>query len=123
MSTAILTAKQLVEDYFTALSGHPKTEQLIDTFVTAPALKKHILDTEVSFPNYKLTPIHIVSEGDIVAVNSTFTGTHKGTFAGIEPTGKTVSIPAMIFYRVNDGKIAEFWMQADMMGGIAQLKS
>ena len=123
MSTATVTAKQFVEDYFAALSGHPKTEQLVDEYVSAPALKKHILDTEASFPNYSLTPIHIVSEGDIVAVNSTFTGTHKGAFAGIEPTGKTVSIPAMIFYQVSEGKIVEFWMQADMMGGIAQLKS
>jgi predicted ester cyclase len=123
MNTATVTTKQVVEDYLKALSGSPKTEQLIDRFVDDPNLKQHILQTEVSFPNYELIPLHIIAEGDIVAVNSTFKASHEGTFAGIKPTGKTVSVGAMIFYRISNGRIAEFWMQVDMMSGIDQLKN
>ena len=123
MSTTTITSKQVVENYFKALSGNPKTEALIDQYVDDPNLKKHILDTETSFPSYKLDPQQIVSEGDMVAVNAIVTAVHRGAFAGIEPTGKSVSIGAMIFYRVSNGRIAQFWMQADMLGGINQLKS
>lgn len=122
MTTASMTAKQVIEDYFRALSGNPKTEQLIDQFVDDPNLKQHILQTEASFPHYELLPHQIVAEGDMVAVNSTFKATHKGTFAGIEPTGKTISMGAMIFYRIENGRIAQFWMQVDMMSGFNQLK-
>jgi predicted ester cyclase len=123
VSTATLSARQVIEDYFKALSGHAKAEQSIDLFVDDPHLKQHILETEASFPSYEVIPLQIVAEGDLVAVNATFKGTHKGTFAGIEPAGKTISIGVMIFYRVSNGRIAQFWMQADMQSGIDQLKN
>ncbi|MBB5057335.1 putative ester cyclase [Granulicella aggregans] len=123
MSTATLTSKQVVEDYFKAFSGKPKTAALIDQWVDDPALKQHILDTEASFPNYELVIHQIVSEGDLVAINATLEAAHHGTFAGIPPTGKHVSVGAMVFYQVSNGRIAKFWMQVDMMGGLAQLKA
>lgn len=122
MSIATLSARQVIEDYIKALAGHPKTEQTIDSFVDDLHLKQHILQTEASFPNCDLVPLQIVAEGDMVAVNATFKGTHKGLFAGIEPTGKTISIGAMIFYRVSNGRIAQFWM-FDMLSCIDQLRN
>ncbi len=123
MSTATITAKQVVEDYIQELMSHPRTPELIDKWVDDPNLKQHILDTDASFPNYQLVIHQMIAEGDIVAINATLEADHKGTFAGIPPTGKHVSVGAMVFYQVSNGRIARFWMQADMMGGIAQLKS
>lgn len=122
MSTATITAKQVIEDYFKAMSGAPKTPELIDQWVDDPNLKHHILDFEAAFANYDLIPHQMVAEGDTVAVNATAKAVHTGTFAGIPPTGKSVSVGAMMFYQVNNGRIAKFWMQADIMSGIAQLK-
>lgn len=116
LSTATITARQVVEDYFKALSGNPKTEALIDQWVDDPNLKKHILKTEASFPDYQLVP------HQIVAVNATVTAVHKGSFAGIEPTGKSISAGAMMFFRIANSRIAQFWMQADIPAIITQLK-
>lgn len=122
MSTATITSKQVVEDYFKALSGKPKTEEVIDQWVDDPHLKQHILQFESSFPDYQLTIEQIVGEDDLVAVSTTVNAIHKGAFAGIEPTGKPITTSAMMFYKVSEGRIAQFWMQADIMTILTQLK-
>jgi steroid delta-isomerase-like uncharacterized protein len=123
MSTATMTSRQAIEEYIKALSESPKTETLIDRFVDDPNLKQHILQFEAAFPGYQVVPQQIVAQEDLVAINATVTAVHKGEFAGIPATGKTVTIGAMMFYQVENGRIKKFWMQADMAGGIAQLKA
>ena len=123
MSTVAIDSKQLVEDYFKALSGHAKTEDVVDRYVSDPALKEHIRQAEAAFPNYELVAHHIVADGDMVAVRATFHGTHKGEFAGIAPAGKTVSAEVMIFYRIHNGRITEHWMQWDVRALIEKLTS
>jgi len=121
MNTVATETKQLILEYFYALSGHRKTERLIDRYVSDPGLKQHISTAEAAFPEYELIPDLIVSESDLVAARCTFRGVHKGQFAGIEPTGKAVSVNLMIFYRISDGKIVEHWMQMDSHGLLDQL--
>jgi predicted ester cyclase len=113
--------KQVLVEYLEALSGKPKTAEIIDKYVVAPALKQHILDFEAGFPNYSGQIEDIVAEGDLVAIRATFEGTHRNEFMGVPPTGKDVTINAMIFYRMQDGKIVDFWMNADMAGLMQQL--
>lgn len=74
-----------------------------------------------AFPDTFLTLDEVISEGDLVSLRFTATGTHKGTFEGIEPTGKTFEISAMGMVRVADGKITEKWVQMDMLGLLQQL--
>ncbi len=47
-------------------------------------------------------------------------GTHRGEFQGIAPTGKRVAVPGVVFYRIADGKIAEFRGQFDRMSLMQQ---
>ncbi len=122
MNTAVTDAKQFVEEYFNALSGQPKTEKLVEQYVSDPSLKEHIRVVEAAFPGYELVPSQTVAEGDTVAVRGTFHGVHKGEFAGVQPTGKSVSGDLMIFYRVNEGRIAEHWLQMDMAGLVERLR-
>ena len=122
MSTVAIDLKQFIQDYITALNGQPKTETLIDRYVSDPKLKEHILQAEAAFPCYALELHQVVADGDLVAVRATFRGVHKGEFAGIAPTGKNVSAEVMIFYQINDGRIAEHWMQWDIGAVIAELK-
>jgi predicted ester cyclase len=122
MNTAITTdAKQLIQDYLNALSGHPKTGELLDQYLTDPGLKEHILQAEAAFPAYELVARQIIAEGDLVAVRATFRGAHKGEFAGIKPTGRWVSFALMIIYRVSDGLIIEHWLQMDVKDLLEQL--
>ncbi|MDQ3908838.1 MAG: ester cyclase, partial [Thermoproteota archaeon] len=62
-----------------------------------------------------------VAEGDRVAVSINLTGTHKGEFQGIPPTGKQISFTAMDILTIIDGKVTEEWATADMMGLMQQI--
>ena len=46
---------------------------------------------------------------------------HSGVFMGVEPTGKTVEIRYMDFWKVVDGKIADNWVMVDFPHVMAQL--
>ena len=46
---------------------------------------------------------------------------HSGTFMGIEPTGKTVEIRYMDFWKVVDGKIVDNWVMVDFPHVMEQL--
>src|SRR5271163_1162973 len=105
MTTTISTTKEFMQDYFHALCGKQKDALLIDKYVSDPALKQHILEVEAAFPGYDLEVHQLLVEGDQAAANLTFRGVHKGLFAGVPPTGKAVATGAMLFYRVEDGKI------------------
>ena len=72
--------KQFVARYLQALSGQPKTPQLVAGYVSDP-------------------------------------------FAGVPATGRSVSAPLMIIYRVGDGRIVEHWMQFDAAAVVTQLQS
>jgi steroid delta-isomerase-like uncharacterized protein len=63
----------------------------------------------------------MVAEGDTVAVRYTMTGTHRGLFAGVSPTGKAVIAQSMAFYRLANGQIVEERAQLDMLGILQQL--
>jgi len=121
MNSLAIDSRQLVQEYFNALSGQPKTEGLVERYVADSGLKEHIRVAEAAFPRYELIPHLIVAESDLVASRCTFRGVHKGEFAGIPPTGKCVSTDFMIFYRVREGKIAEHWMQLDTHDLLEQL--
>jgi predicted ester cyclase len=121
MNSVAIDSKQLIREYLNALSGQPKTEELLDRYISDPGLKEHIQLAENAFPEYELVASLIVAENDLVAARCTFRGVHKGEFAGIQPTGKAVSIDLMIFYRIRDSRIAEHWMQMDSRGLIDQL--
>lgn len=115
------TNKQLITDYLSALSGQAKTPELVARFVSDPDLLAHIAGAEAGFPGYELIPEQMIAEGDLVAMRAVFRGVHRGPFAGLEPTGKTVSAGLMIVYRIAEGRIAQHWMQFDMFGLMGQL--
>lgn len=76
-----------------------------------------------AFPDIEATVENIVAEGDTAAMRVTLRGTHEGEFMGLEPTGESFEAQNMVFTRVADGKIAERWLQPDMLGMLQQLGS
>jgi steroid delta-isomerase-like uncharacterized protein len=74
-----------------------------------------------AFPDFKATIDDIVAEDDKVVIRQTWTGTHKGEFMGVPPTGKSVSIGVIDIIRMADGKCVEHWGQMDSMGMMQQL--
>lgn len=79
---------------------------------------KGILDT---FPDFTVTVDDVFVEGDTAAVRVTQRGTHDGEFMGIEPTGQEFEMQTMAFVRMEGGKVAERWIQPDLLGLMLQL--
>ena len=74
-----------------------------------------------AFPDGHFAVDDVLADGDRVAVRHTFRGTHRGTFLGLAPTGRQVSVSAMVLYRVMGAHIAEGWWTADTLGLVLQL--
>jgi predicted ester cyclase len=64
-----------------------------------------------------------LAEGDLVAFTWTFKGVHNGPFAGLEPTGKQVTLSGINVERMKEGKIVEHWSQFDLAGLMRQIQS
>ena len=122
MNQTLSENKQLIADYLNTLSGQAKTPDLAARFVSDPLLVSHIQEVEAAFPAYELVPEEILAERDLVVVRAVFRGIHRGAFAGIAATGKSVSAGLMIMYRIADGRIAGHWLQFDLFGLLEQLK-
>ena len=49
------------------------------------------------------------------------TGTHKGPFWGIAPTGKKIEILEISIYKVENNLITEQWCMCDEIGRLKQI--
>ena len=66
-----------------------------------------------AFSGFQMNVEAIASEGDMVIVRLTMTGTHVGEFMGIPPSGKEVRVPVCDWTRVRGGKAVEHWGVTD----------
>jgi steroid delta-isomerase-like uncharacterized protein len=87
----------------------------------ADGFKQVTMMFRTAFPDIVVTLDQEIAEGDRVATQGTFTGTHQGDFMGIPATGKRVSIKYIDIWRMEDGKGRENWVQMDIMGLMQQL--
>jgi steroid delta-isomerase-like uncharacterized protein len=69
-----------------------------------------------AFPDAVHTIEEQLAEGDKVMTRVTSRGTFKGAFLGFPPTGEVVEISGLAVHRIVDGKLAEHWAYADMLG-------
>ena len=80
-----------------------KSSEFIDIFDTTSTIDK------------------IVAEGDMVAFQVTYRGTHKGEFMGIAPTGNPIKMTVNAIYQIVDGKVVEGSSTLDMLGLLQQI--
>lgn len=84
-------------------------------------LKQMVAMTRTAFPDGHTKIEDMVAEGDKVVCRITFTGTHKGEYMGIAPTGKQVTMIGIAISRFAGGKEAEVWAIEDTLGMMQQL--
>ena len=113
--------KEFLINYLNAVSGVPKTRELLQQYMTDEALIGHIEFFEAAFPNYELFIDEMIAEGDRVIIKAHLTGTHMGDLSGIPPTYKTVNFPCVVAYEIENYKIISHWMLADQMSLMEQL--
>lgn len=73
------------------------------------------------FPDIQWTLEEMIAEDDKVAARFTMRGTHQGSFFGVPPTGKTIAVQAMNFYRLSAGQFIEERGQPDLLGLLQQI--
>jgi steroid delta-isomerase-like uncharacterized protein len=74
-----------------------------------------------AFPDLNITPEHLTADEDSVALAYTMTGTHKGDFQGVAPTGKSIKARGVQIARFVDGRMVERWGSSDELGILKQL--
>jgi steroid delta-isomerase-like uncharacterized protein len=82
-----------------------------------------IIACRAAFEDLNVAVEDMVAEGDKVAVRFTAHGIHKGDFNGLPPTDKPIAMTGIEIFRIEDGKIAEIWGEANLMGLMQQLGS
>lgn len=110
--------------------------QTIDEFVEPDALIRTPLPLEASgaqalkevfsrlhriFPDLQVTIEDLIEERDKVVSRNSVTGTHKGEYMGLPPTGKSVTYSEIFVFRFVNGRIAETWGVVDVFSQMKQL--
>ncbi|MGD2041056.1 MAG: ester cyclase [Anaerolineae bacterium] len=74
-----------------------------------------------AFPDIRFEVEALIAEGDIVAARILYTGTHRGEWKRIPPTGKQITVREMMFFRFEDERIVEAWEVTDEFSQREQL--
>ncbi len=86
-----------------------------------PAMNNVITTCRAAFHGLQVTVDDIMADGDKVTARFTARGTHDGEFMGLPPTGKAITMTGIEIFRIKEGKIAELWGEANLMGLMQQL--
>ena len=76
-----------------------------------------------AFPDWRWDVRHVTTDGHIFSFHLKVTGTHQGTFQGIEPTGRKVSTTQYTLYHLEDGKFTEVWDLVDWESLLKQIQN
>jgi len=76
-------------------------------------LKRYLEATRAAFPDWHNRIDELLAVDDRVVTRMTWSGTHRGEFAGVEPTGGRVEYPGAAFFRLAGGMIEEAWVVGD----------
>ena len=82
--------------------------------------QEHILGVRQTYPDLRLTVEHQIAEGEWVATSIVASGTHRGVWLGMKPTGKLLTYSGVNVDRVVDGRIAEHGGAANMLGPLLE---
>ena len=85
-------------------------------------LKPIVAAMRRAFPDlrYQIREI-LVGGADLVAVRVEVTGTHRGDFFGMSPTGRSFRVAQVNLERFREGRIAEHWRVTDEASLVRQL--
>jgi steroid delta-isomerase-like uncharacterized protein len=76
---------------------------------------------KAAFPDMHWKIEEQISEGDRVVSRFIWTGTHRGSFLGIPPTGRCVSVWGIVVDRLVDSRIKQTRIIMDTLGMMVQM--
>jgi predicted ester cyclase len=87
----------------------------------APKLRTAFTLFRGAFPDWHQELIELLAEDATVVARFRCTGTHRGAWQGLEPTGRTMRIDEVYFFRFVDDRIAGMWALEDTWTRMRQL--
>ena len=96
-------------DFDRMQSFYTSTITVNDVPMDAAAVTAQLVPIVSAFPDWHWNVRHLVIDGDAIALHFSVTGSHRGTFLGIEATGRHVTISEFTLYLVEGGKFAKVW--------------
>ena len=125
---SIETNKDLVRRFFAEV-WNDGDEAAIDRFIAAnaagndpdfgagrEAFRAQWRQWRAAFPDLHFAVEELVAEADKVVTRWTLTGTHQGTFLGVAPTGRAVTVSGMSLDHLADGQIVAGFDSWDALG-------
>jgi steroid delta-isomerase-like uncharacterized protein len=90
---------------------------------TSPASRQHAIQSALleAFPDLQYRMERMLSSGNTVVIECTLLGTHKGPFAGVQPTNKAIELPAVFSVEISDGKLTDCRSYLDTLALMEQL--
>jgi predicted ester cyclase len=74
-----------------------------------------------AFPDGRHDIATVYQDGNMLFTRGRWSGTQTGAFNGIPPTGRHVDFSFLSQMRIDDGRIAEEWVEMDVIGMMMQL--
>lgn len=108
LADQILTPDVIIHGNGQEFKGVDAAKQIAPSFKTA-------------FSDLRITHHEAVTSGDRVAILWTADGTHDGDYLGVPASGQRVHFEGIDLYHLQDGKIAEMWIEFDNLGMMQQL--
>jgi predicted ester cyclase len=134
------SSRKLLQDFIDALTSHDM-KRFRSLYVDDGYVQHQLLVTNApsssgpdaavayfakrieAFPDLAVTSDVSFFDGDMIAANLIWSGTHRGEYLGIAPTGNHVTFNSTDIMKVRDGLFAEHWGAADLFGLIQQLRA
>jgi predicted SnoaL-like aldol condensation-catalyzing enzyme len=117
LTAADVTASEFVEHAAAALGGAAPGA------VDGPQHSLHVgLWLHEQFPDLEMVIEALITEGDIVAVRTSSTGTNLGRFRDVvPPTGRRFVSSQSHWFQIAGGKLVEHWAVRDDLSTVLQL--
>jgi len=128
-SVVLRSESELWSNGNVAVADELYSSDFVCHFVVGPewrglsGIKDQVRRHRTSFPDWNERVDDIIAEGDKVVIRFTSTGTQRGMFEGIAPTGRKVRIQEVPIFRLFGGKIVEQWGLPDVHGLLEQLSA
>lgn len=129
------SAKKIAEDYADTIWNQKEISaidrlvhkdvlihSLLGDFRGTQAMKEVVQVWLKGFPDLSVKNELIISENDLVIIQWSAKGTHKGEFKGKKHTEKPVSYSGVTIYRIKNGQIIEYWAYLDMQHLLSQIE-
>lgn len=126
--------RRAIETLYRAFAGHDP--DLLDAAVTADwqdiplapgqepgpdGLKPTVRAFLQAFPDLDVTIEDVFGQDGRAGVRAQITGTHRGEWFGIAPTGRRVTVVLHDFHHFRDGRISHTWHLEDWFGMLQQV--